>query len=131
MSVPEDLVDNIPLQDLALVVGDDIFDVVLDDRRQGVAVVDRRHPAGQLRVPEESVAAHGLAILLGEGDDLVSVGKVERSAGCYMRSSVSVRLGFQYRRNSRSSASHFMLFSHVICPKVFLTMVVKGALVRW
>ena len=76
----EDLVDDIPLQDLALVVGDDGGDVVLDDLGQGVAVIDLGHPVGQLAVPEEGVATHELAVLEGEVDDLVGVGEVERTA---------------------------------------------------
>lgn len=28
-------------------------------------------------------------------------------------------------------ASHFMLFSGVTCPKLFLAMVIKGLLLRW
>lgn len=40
----EDLVDDIPLEDLALVARDHGGDVVLDYRSQGVAVVDRLYP---------------------------------------------------------------------------------------
>ena len=126
----EDLVRYVPLEDLALVVGYDVGHVVLNDRGQGVAVVDRGHPRRQLLVPQESVTTHQLAILLGKGDDLVGVGVVERSSGCCMRP-VSARLWFLMQNYSRSRASHFMLFSLVIWPKVFLTMVVKGALFRW
>jgi len=46
IDAPENLVDDVPLEDLALVVGDDSLDVVLNHGGQGVTVVDGRHPAG-------------------------------------------------------------------------------------
>jgi hypothetical protein len=83
-NAPEDLVDYVPLDDLALVVVDDVGHMVLDDGCQGVAVGDRVDPSRHLLVPEESVTTHDLSILLGKGDDLVSVAVAELSAGCYM-----------------------------------------------
>lgn len=73
----EDLVDDIPLKDLALVAGDHGLDVVLDDRGEGRAIVDVLNPLRQLRVPEKSVATDKLAVLSGEVDDLVSVAEGE------------------------------------------------------
>ncbi|KAI6765146.1 hypothetical protein HG531_012245 [Fusarium graminearum] len=72
----EDLVDNVPVEDLALVAGDHGLDVVLDDRGHGGAVTDVLDPLGKLRVPQESVATDLLAIGLGKVDDLVSVAEV-------------------------------------------------------
>jgi hypothetical protein len=78
----KDLVDNVPLEDLALVAGDHGLDVVLDNGGQSRSVADVLDPLGQLRVPEQGVSSDQLAIGLGEVDDLVSVGEAERvSAG--------------------------------------------------
>lgn len=75
----EDLVHDIPLQDLTLVVGDDLCHVVLDDGGQGSAVVDLRNPCWQLRVPEECVTTQELSVLGGPVDDVISVGECELS----------------------------------------------------
>lgn len=48
----EDLVHDVPLQNLALVSARDVGNVVLDHRRQRVPVVGVLHPLRQLRVPE-------------------------------------------------------------------------------
>lgn len=84
----KDLVDNVPVKDLAFVVGHNAGYVVLDDGRQGVAVVDLADPRRQLRVPEERVATNVFTILLGPGDDFISVAVVETSTRCYIEKSV-------------------------------------------
>jgi hypothetical protein len=68
------------LDNLAFVVLDDRSHVILNNSRQGVAVVDLGHPRRQLTMPEESVTTHELSVLLGEADDLISVGEVELSS---------------------------------------------------
>lgn len=79
----EDLVDNVPLEDLALVPCDHGGDVVLDDRRQCGAVADLGNPARQLRVPEQCVATDVFVVLLRPVYDCVGVGESKLSAlGC-------------------------------------------------
>jgi hypothetical protein len=73
----EDLVDDVPVGNLSFVAGDQCSNVVLNDRRQGVAVADCTDPAWQLGVPEESVSTDLLAILSGEVDNVVGVGERE------------------------------------------------------
>lgn len=73
----EDLIDDVPLDDLAPIAGDHGGDVVLDDRSQGGAIVDGAYPRRQLRVPEEGVAADELAVGLGEVYNGVSVREAE------------------------------------------------------
>lgn len=73
----EDLVDNVPGVDLALVTSSDVGNVVLNDRLELVLVVDVLDPLRQLRVPEEGVAADLDAVLLGKVDDLVGGAEVE------------------------------------------------------
>jgi hypothetical protein len=73
----EDLVDHVPLQDLALVAASDVGNVVLDHRGEGGLVVDVLNPLGELRVPEEGVATHLLAILGGKVDNLIGAVEVE------------------------------------------------------
>ena len=48
----EDLVDNVPGVDLALVAAHHVGDVVLENLGQGVAVVDVLDPLGKLGVPD-------------------------------------------------------------------------------
>ncbi len=48
----EDLVRDVPRPDFARVATRDVRDVVLDDRGEGRLVVDRRDPAGELRMPD-------------------------------------------------------------------------------
>ena len=69
----KDLVDDIPVEDLALVAGDHGGDVVLDNLRQGGAVVDVLHPLRQLGVPDEGVATNELAVGLSKVDNSISV----------------------------------------------------------
>ena len=78
----KDLIDNVPMEDLAFVVGHNVGNVVLDDGRQGVAVVDLTNPRRQLRVPEERVATNVFSVLLGPGNNFVSVAVAETSTGC-------------------------------------------------
>ena len=73
----EDLVDDVPVEDLALVARDHCGDVVLDDLGQGVAVVDVLHPLRELGVPDEGVAADLLAVGLGEVDNGICVREVK------------------------------------------------------
>lgn len=69
----EDLVHHIPLKDFALVTGNQLGHVVLDDGSQCVAVVNLGDPRRQLRMPEEGVASEELSILRGEIDDGVRI----------------------------------------------------------
>jgi hypothetical protein len=64
----KDLVDNVPLEDLAFVVGHNVGYVVLNNGRQGGTVVDLANPRRQLRVP-----------------DFISVAVAETSTGCCIR----------------------------------------------
>jgi hypothetical protein len=73
----EDLVNDIPLEDLALIVRDDGRYMVLEDRGQCVTVANLGHPGGQLRVPEKVMAANVFAVLLSPADDLISIGEIE------------------------------------------------------
>ena len=92
----EDLVDDIPLENLALVLCDELGHVVLNDGGQCVAVADVLNPLGQLGVPEESVTPDELAVLLGEVDDGVGVAERERSTGgCIERVSLVLCIGWQ------------------------------------
>jgi hypothetical protein len=117
-------------------VGDDGGDVVLDHRGKGVAVGDLSYPVGQLAVPEKRVASDEFSVLDGEVDNLVGVGEVEGTAARCGNVLVNCVLPVpilhlkQTEGDSRSTASHFMLFSQVTWPKVFLTMVVRGLLLR-
>jgi len=79
----KDLVDDIPLDDLALVACDRGGDMVLDNLGQGVAVVDVLHPLRQLGVPKEGMATDELAIGLGKVDNGVGVGECELIAARY------------------------------------------------
>lgn len=73
----EDLVDDVPVEDLALVAGDHGLDVILNDRGHGGAVLDVLDPLRELGVPNEGVATDLLAVGDGEIDDLVGVAKGE------------------------------------------------------
>jgi hypothetical protein len=73
----EDLIDNVIVEDLALVAGHDGLDVVLNDLGEGVAVVDVLHPLRELRVPQESVATDQLAVGSGPVNNAVSVAEAE------------------------------------------------------
>jgi hypothetical protein len=81
----KDLVDNVPLDDLAFVVGHNVGYVVLNNGRQGGTVVDLADPRRQLRVPEERVATNVFSVLLGPGNDFISVAVAETSTGCCIR----------------------------------------------
>lgn len=70
-----------PGVDLALEVLDHGGDVVGDDRSELSSVCNGRHPAGELRVPEEGVSSHKLAIALGKRNHGIRVGKGELAAG--------------------------------------------------
>lgn len=108
----EDLINNIPVDNLALVMGHNIGNVVLDDRSQGVTIVDILYPRGDLSMPEESVTANKLAILTSKVNNTVGIREGELVAVCC----TTVNSGNQFgKANSlRSRASHFMLFSFVI-----------------
>lgn len=126
----EDLVHDVPLDDLALVPGDLGRNVVLDDLRQGVTVGNLLHPLRQLAVPQQGVAANQLAVALGPVDDLVSVAEVELASRGYDV------LAFPPKEpprqgHSRSIASHFMLFSQVTWPNWALAMFITPVLLRW
>lgn len=125
----EDLVDDIPLKDLALVAGDHGRNVVLNDRGEGGAVVDVLNPLRQLGVPEESVATDELVVRNGEVNDLVGIGEGEGVSRSY--SSSDLHYFFLVNVTLRSMASHFMLFSHVTWPNWALTMLIKAVLLRW
>lgn len=74
----EGLVDDVPVDDLALVVPCHRLDVVLEDGAQlvgGPGAIGE--PGGELAVPDERVAADLLVVVLGEGHDLVAGGEVE------------------------------------------------------
>ena len=81
----KDLVDNVPMEDLAFVVGHDASYVVLNNGRQGGTVGDLADPRRQLRVPEERVATDIFSVLLGPGDDFISVAVAETSTRCYIQ----------------------------------------------
>ena len=76
----EDLVYDVPLEDLAFVMGYDLGDVVLDHGGQRVAVVDLGYPAGELGVPEKGVAADEFSVLGCEVYDGVRVCEGEFAA---------------------------------------------------
>ena len=66
---------------LADVMGHDVGDVGLDDLLQGLTVPRAiGHPAGELGVPDEGVAAEELAVLAGNVGHDVAVGVVEVAA---------------------------------------------------
>ncbi|CAM5664965.1 hypothetical protein SGRIM128S_06062 [Streptomyces griseomycini] len=75
-AVGEGLVDDVPLRDLALVVGHHAVDVV-DHRLAQRAAAEVLHPAGLLGVPGQGVAAHLLAVLHRPVVDAVGGGEVE------------------------------------------------------
>ena len=80
----EDLVDDVPVQDLALVATRDVGDVILDHGGEGGFVVDVLDPLRELGVPEEGVAADLLAVGSGKVDDLVGAVEVElRQVSCW------------------------------------------------
>jgi len=76
----KDLVEDIPLDDLALVMSDHGGNVVLENRGQGGTVSDSRDPAWQLGVPEEVVATDKLAVCLSKGDNFIGVAELEVAA---------------------------------------------------
>lgn len=75
--VLEDLVDDIPMVDLALKLGHDGCDVVNHDRPQSSSIVDVRDPGWELAVPDKSVASDLLAIGLSIVDQVVTTGQGE------------------------------------------------------
>jgi len=62
-------------------VGHNVGYVVLNNGRQGGTVVDLANPRRQLRVPEERVATNVFSVLLGPGNDFISVAVAETSTG--------------------------------------------------
>lgn len=61
-------------------MGHEGVDVCLDDRGQlGRGEGTTRNPAWELRVPNEIVATHDLAVTLCEGDNLVTLGEGENT----------------------------------------------------
>jgi hypothetical protein len=73
----EHLVDDVPGVDLALVLGQELGDVVLHDAGQGGLVLDGRNPGGQLAVPDGGVTTDQLLVVGGELDSLVGGAQVE------------------------------------------------------
>jgi hypothetical protein len=65
------------LEDLAGITANDLGDVVLNNAGQGTRVADRRHPAGQLRVPDGSVSTDELVVLNSPVDKGVKTVEVE------------------------------------------------------
>lgn len=63
--------------DFALKARHERRDVVLDDARQSRLVADLAHPARQLRVPNERVAADHFAVRRGPVDEVVGLPEVE------------------------------------------------------
>lgn len=78
----EDLVHDVPLEDLALVAGYYLGDVVLQDGRQRRLVADLRYPARELRVPAQRVATDQLAVRRREVDEVIGAGPVEVAPAC-------------------------------------------------
>lgn len=74
----EDLVDNVPVEDLAPEVTGDGLDVVFGGSLElGRGEVVALNPWGQLRVPEESVTSDLLSVLLSLTDQVIGLGEVE------------------------------------------------------
>jgi hypothetical protein len=70
------------MEDFAFVSCNNRGYVILDNRRQCIAVVDLIDPRRQLRVPEEGMTTDVLPVLLGPVDDGISVGEAETSTRC-------------------------------------------------
>src|SRR5690606_25250187 len=79
VAVLEGLVHDVPLHDLAPVVGHDAVDVI-DHGLAQRAAAEVPHPVGLLGVPGQRVAAHLLAVLDGPVVDAVGGGEVELAA---------------------------------------------------
>ena len=76
--VADGFVHHVPFGDFALPVADYVLDVVLEHLEQFLLVVPVVvHPARDLAVPGESVAADAHAVLLGVLDHLVTIAVVE------------------------------------------------------
>jgi hypothetical protein len=72
-------INDVPVGAFALVSSHDGLNMVLHDAHEGSVVVDLVDPVGQLRVPDQSMAAHLLAILGCKVGDLVGVTEAELS----------------------------------------------------
>jgi hypothetical protein len=89
-AVVDDLVDDVPLVDLAPEVAGDVEDVLAQDLAQ-LGGLDRAgadalgEPPRQLVVPEQRVSAHLLAVAAGEVDQLVRGREVELAADRFDR----------------------------------------------
>lgn len=70
-----------PRVDLAFEVLHDFGDVVLHHAGKFSLVGDGRDPSGQLRVPDESMAAYDLAVVLCPFNKVVCLVKVESTFG--------------------------------------------------
>lgn len=77
----EGLVDDVPGVALALVVAGDVGDVLNDDGPQLIGgPLSGLDPGGELGVPDEGVAAEGLALLASQVGGDVTLGVVEDTA---------------------------------------------------
>lgn len=72
-----------PSVNLALVPPSELVDVILDDLSEGVPVVDARHPAWKLGVPDKGVPSKKLATAGSPVRDLISVAEVELAPVCW------------------------------------------------
>lgn len=72
-----------PSVNFALIPSSELIDVVLDNLGEGVLVVDARHPARELGVPNEGVSSKKLATAGSPVRDLVSVAEVELAPICW------------------------------------------------
>jgi len=75
--VLEDFVENVPVHDLALILGHDGGDVVLNDLGQGSSIGNVGDPTWQLRVPDQSVTSDLLVVGGCVVDQVVGTGQGE------------------------------------------------------
>jgi hypothetical protein len=72
-----------PSVNLALVPPGELVDVILDNLSKGVPVVNARHPAWKLGVPDEGVSSKKLATAGSPVCDLISIAEVELAPVCW------------------------------------------------
>lgn len=77
----ENFVHHIPGVNLALIVRHDGSDMVLNHTRKGSLIGDRADPRGELRVPDQRVAADDHVVCLSERDECVARSEVEVTPG--------------------------------------------------
>jgi hypothetical protein len=73
----QDLIDDIPSITLALEMASDVGDVILEGADHSGAIINLRHPAWKLRVPQQGMASHELSILFCEAHSLICVVVIE------------------------------------------------------